>query len=190
MESSNVPIRYAPAPTASDSARWLAGRPGAVVVLPLGEGDTAAMLDGTAHWRPLVNGDSGFMPRPYTREMELLTAPAGEEPMRLLRALDVRHVVSRESLPLPVAVAFADERVYEVPSGPVAAVPLPVEAVPTVWTAAGVIASPAERTNSRLESRQGLSAFSMPGYSASAMARFASRVLTVVAQFWAYPAER
>jgi hypothetical protein len=140
VESSNVPIRYAPAPAASDAARWLAGRPGAVVVLPLGEGDTAAMLDGTAHWRPLVNGDSGFMPRPYTREMELLTAPAGEDPLRLLRALDVRHVVSRETLPLPVAVASADERVYEVPSGPVAAVPEPGEAVPTVWTPAGVIA--------------------------------------------------
>jgi hypothetical protein len=98
------------------------------------------MLDGTAHWRPLVNGDSGFMPRPYTREMELLTAPAGEEALRLLRAVDVRHVVSRESLPLPVAFAGAEERVYEVPSGPVAAVPLPGEAVPTVWTEAGVIA--------------------------------------------------
>ena len=140
VESSNVPIRYAPAPAASDSARWLAGRPGAVVVLPLGEGDTAAMLDGAAHWRPLLNGDSGFMPRPYTREMELLTAPAGEDPLRLLRALDVRHVVSRESLPLPVAFAAADERVYEVPSGPVAALPEAGEAVPTVWTAAGVIA--------------------------------------------------
>ena len=140
VESSNVPIRYAPAPASSDAARWLAGRPGAVVAVPLGEGDTAAMLDGTAHWRPLVNGDSGFMPRPYTREMELLTAPAGEDPLRLLRALDVRHVVSRESLPLPVAVALADERVYEVPSGPVAVVPEPGEAVPTVWSPAGVVA--------------------------------------------------
>ena len=95
VESSNVPIRYAPAPAPSDAARWLAGRAGAVVVVPLGEGDTAAMLDGTAHWRPLVNGDSGFMPRPYTREMELLTAPAGEDRWPAGRALDVRHGVSR-----------------------------------------------------------------------------------------------
>jgi hypothetical protein len=140
VESSNVPIRYAPAPAPSDAAQWLAGRPGAVVVVPLGEGDTAAMLDGTAHWRPLVNGDSGFMPRPYTREMELLLAPAGEEALRLLRAVEVRHVVARESLPLPVAFAGAEERVYEVPSGPAAAVPRPGEAVATVWTAASVIA--------------------------------------------------
>ena len=140
VESSNVPIRYAAAPTVSEAARWLAGRPGAVVVLPLGEGDTVAMLDGTAHWRPLVNGDSGFMPRPYTREMELLTAPGGEDALRLLRALDVRHVVAREALPLPVAFAGADERVYEVPSGPVAGVPQPGEAVPTLWTTTSVVA--------------------------------------------------
>jgi hypothetical protein len=140
VESSNVPIRYAPAPSPSDAARWLAGRPGAAVVLPLGEGDTAAMLDGTAHWRPLVNGDSGFMPRPYTREMELLAAPAGEETLRLLRAIDVRHAVTREALAWPVVFASGDQRVYEVPSGPVAAVPQAGEAVPTVWTSAGVIA--------------------------------------------------
>jgi hypothetical protein len=98
------------------------------------------MLDGTAHWRPLVNGDSGFMPRPYTREMELLTAPADEEALRLLRALDVRHVVARQDLSLPIAFAGAEERVYEVPPGPVAALPESGEAVPTVWTSAGVIA--------------------------------------------------
>jgi hypothetical protein len=139
LESSNVPIRYAPAPAPKDAARWLAGRPGAVAVVPLGEGDTAAMLDGTAHWRPLVNGDSGFMPRPYTREMELLTEPAGEDALRLLRALDVRHVVSREPLALPVAFAGVEERVYDVPPGPAAQVAVPGVDVPTWWTASGVV---------------------------------------------------
>ncbi len=140
VESSNVPIRYAPAPVPSETARWLAGKPGAVAVLPLGERDTEVMLEGIAHWRPLVNGDSGFMPRPYTREMELLTAPAGDDALRLLRALDVRHVVAREELPLPVVFRAAEERVYEVPAGPAARVPEPGAAVPTVWTATGVIA--------------------------------------------------
>jgi hypothetical protein len=109
-------------------------------VVPLGERDTEVMLDGIVHWRPLVNGDSGFMPRPYTREMELLTAPAGDDALRLLRAIDVRHVVGREVLPLPVAFTAGDERVYEVPSGPAARVPEAGAAVPTVWTAMGVIA--------------------------------------------------
>ena len=116
------PVR-ARRPRRRRTARWLAGGEGAVAVLPLGERDTEVMLEQTAHWRPLVNGDSGFMPRPYTREMELLVSPAGEEALRLLRAVDVRHVVARETLPLPVAFASGDERVYAVPPGPSARVP-------------------------------------------------------------------
>ena len=134
VESSNVPIRYAPAPAPSETARWLAGRPGAVAVLPLGERDTEVMLDGIAHWRPLANGDSGFMPRPYTREMELLGAPLRDDALRLLRAAGVTQIVSRESHPLPVAFASGDERVYDVPPGPVARVPEPGPPVPTVWS--------------------------------------------------------
>ena len=140
VESSNVPIRYAPAPASSPAARWLAGSEGVVAVLPLGEDDTTAMLDGTAHWRPLVNGDSGFMPRPYTREMELLAAPASEDALRLLRAVGVAHVVARDGLGLPVAFAAGEERVYSVPAGAVAAVPEPGLPVPTLWTTAFVVA--------------------------------------------------
>ncbi|HUG55346.1 MAG TPA: discoidin domain-containing protein [Vicinamibacteria bacterium] len=133
VESTNVPLRYGAATAPSAAARWLAGRPGAVVSLPLGEGDTQAMLDGIAHWRPLVNGDSGFMPRPYTREMELLELPLRDEALRLLRAVDVAHVVAREDLPLPVAFSGPEERVYEVPPGEAARVPPAGTPVPTVW---------------------------------------------------------
>ena len=139
IESSNVPIRYAPAPVPSATARWLSGGEGGVAFLPLGERDTDVMLDGTAHWRPLLNGDSGFMPRPYTREMELFTAPASEESLRLLRAVDVRHVVAREELPMPIAFASGEERVYVVPPGASAQVPPDGQAYPTRWTASGVI---------------------------------------------------
>src|SRR5205814_9954528 len=118
LESSNVPIRYAPAPAASPLARALLAWPGPMAVLPLGERDTEAMLEGTAHWRPLVNGDSGFMPRPYTREMELTAGGGLDESLRLLRALGVTHVVSREPLDLPVAFAAGGERVHDVPPGP------------------------------------------------------------------------
>jgi hypothetical protein len=76
------------------------------------------MLDGVAHFRPLVNGDSGFVPRPYTRVMELFDRPLDEEGLRFLRTVGVRHVVSREDLPLPVAAVFEGERVYEVPADP------------------------------------------------------------------------
>ena len=140
VESANVPIRYAPAPHPSEAARWLAGRPGAVAALPLGERDTEVMLGGVAHWRPLVNGDSGFMPRPYTREMELLAPPLGDDGLRLLRALDVRDVLAREDLALPLAVRAGEERVYEVTPGLPARPPQDAEAVPTVWTSEGVTA--------------------------------------------------
>jgi hypothetical protein len=45
------------------------------------------MLDGLAHRRPLVNGDSGFIPRPYDRAMELLEHGPDAEAQRFLRAV-------------------------------------------------------------------------------------------------------
>jgi hypothetical protein len=137
VESANAPIRYAPAPEPSETARFLRGRPGAVAVLPLGPGDTGVMLDGVAHWRPLVNGDSGFMPRPYTHEMELLQMPLSEDALRYLRAVDVRDVVAREELGLPLAARFGDDRVYTVTPGGTARVVVPGDPVPTLWTPQG-----------------------------------------------------
>lgn len=139
VESSNLPLRYAREPGPSAAARWLAGRTGAVVYLPLGEQDTRAMLDGVAHFRPLVNGDSGFVPRPYSRAMELLDGSLGEEGLRFLRAVGVTHVVSREELRLPVAATLGDDHIYNVTSGPVATVEAAGAAVPVRWTAEGII---------------------------------------------------
>jgi len=139
VESTNVPIRYASYAGPPEHARWLAGRPGAAAVLPLGEGDTQAMLDGVAHFRPLINGDSGFVPRPYTRTMELLHEPLGDDALRLLRAVDVRDVVARIDEALPLAVRFGDDRIYGVPPGEPAAVVVPGAAAPTLWSAAGVL---------------------------------------------------
>ena len=77
VESTNVPLRLGPYAGPPEYARWLAGKPGAVAVLPLGRDDTQVMLDGVAHFRPLLNGDSGFLPRPYDRAMELLARAPG-----------------------------------------------------------------------------------------------------------------
>lgn len=138
VESSNVPIRYATYDGPPEWSRWLAGRPGAVVALPLGEGDTQAMLDATAHFRPLVNGDSGFVPRPYTRAMELLQEPLGGDALRLLRAVGVRDVVSPSGLPLPVEARFFEAKIYAVPPGPVAVPVADGVAAPTLWSAEGI----------------------------------------------------
>ena len=96
-ESANLPLRLERYDGPSPAARWLAGKDGAVLVLPLAENDTLAMLDGLAHGRPLVNGDSGFIPRPFDRAMELLERGVGDEGLRFLRAVGVRHVVAPES---------------------------------------------------------------------------------------------
>jgi hypothetical protein len=128
LEATNAPLRYGRYEGPPAVARGLAGGEGAVVVLPAGEDDTRVMLDGLAHLRPLVNGDSGFVPRPYTRALELLSGTDGGETQRLLRALGVTQVV-------------AGDAVAEVGPG-AAARPVPAGApVATLWSAQGTVAS-------------------------------------------------
>jgi hypothetical protein len=139
LESTNAPIRYGSYAGPSPAARWLAGKDGAVVAMPLGAGDTEVMLDGIAHFRPLVNGDSGFLPRPYNRAMELLEGPLSAEGLRFLRSVGVRHVLTRGEAGSTVVAEFPDgERILEVSPGPEANVVLPGTAVPTLWTPEGV----------------------------------------------------
>jgi hypothetical protein len=126
VESSNAPIRYARYDGPPAAARSLAGQAGAVVVLPAGEDDTQAMLDGIAHWRPLVNGDSGFLPRPYTRALELLHGDDREEAARFLRAAGVTLVAERDVL-------------AAVPAGPAARVVEEAPAAATLWTADAIV---------------------------------------------------
>jgi hypothetical protein len=97
------------------------------------------MLDGVAHFRTLVNGDSGFVPQPYTRTMELLQEPLGNDALRLLRAVDVRDVVARRDEALPLAVRFGEDRIYGVPPGDAAAVVLPGRPAPTLWSGEGIL---------------------------------------------------
>ena len=139
LESSNVPVRYARYDGPSEAVRWLGGGAGAVAHLPLGENDTQAMLDGVAHWRPLVNGDSGFVPRPYSRAMELLEGTLGEEGLRFLRAVEVSHVISRAEFPLPVLGRFGAETAFEVTPGERAAVVAAAPEQPTRWSEEAIV---------------------------------------------------
>jgi hypothetical protein len=151
LESANLPLRLGRYDGPSPAARWLAGKDGAVLVLPLAENDTLAMLDSLAHGRPLVNGDSGFIPRPFDRAMELFEHGVGEEGLRFLRAVGVRHVVA----PAPAGpdtpardlaldgltpgAGAGEERVLEVTSGPAAGVVREGEPVATRWTPIGTV---------------------------------------------------
>jgi hypothetical protein len=139
-ESASLPLRLERYEGPSPAARWLAGRPGAVVVLPLQNDDTRAMLDGLAHGRPLVNGYSAFLPRPLDRAMELLAEPPGEEALRFLRAVGVTHVVSPQPLPaLDEAAAFPSQWVGALPAGKSAAAVAPGEPVPTLYAPEGLV---------------------------------------------------
>jgi catechol 2,3-dioxygenase-like lactoylglutathione lyase family enzyme len=141
LESTNVPLRLGPYDGPPAYARWLAGKPGGVAALPLGMDDTQVMLDGIAHFRPLVNGDSGFMPRPYDRAMELLARePLGEEGFRLLRAVGVTHLVARGPIDAALLADLDGRRLYEVPPGEVAHVVEAGARVSTRWDAEGVLA--------------------------------------------------
>lgn len=139
VESTNAPLRYHRWPGTSDAARSLRDGSGAVVHLPLGAGDTQAMLDGTAHWRPLVNGDSGFVPVPYTRAMELFDGPPTGDALRFLRAVGVTRVVSAEVLALPELGAYGPDRVYALEPGPLAAVVRGERPRATLWRSEGAL---------------------------------------------------
>jgi hypothetical protein len=144
-ESSNRPLRLERYEGPPPAARWLAGKEGAVLVLPLGANDTLAMLDGLAHRRSLVNGDSGFIPRPYDRAMELFERGVDAEGLRFLRAVGVRHVVAPGSgegpagaLALEGLTPVADaggERVLEVTAGVASAVVMQGDPVPVRYAA-------------------------------------------------------
>jgi hypothetical protein len=139
VESTNAPLRYHWWPGPSEAARSLRGDSGAVVHLPLGAGDTQAMLDGTAHWRPLLNGDSGFVPTPYTRAMELLDGPLSEQALGFLRAVGVTRVVSTEVLALTEIGAYGPDRVYAMAPGPRAAIVRGERARATLWRSEGAL---------------------------------------------------
>jgi len=83
---------------------WLATQEGdfGVVHVPLQAGrqpwrETQYMLGSTLHWKPLVNGYSGFFPRDYVELVE--AEPLGPEFFRILRdEFPVRYMVVHDDL--------------------------------------------------------------------------------------------
>ena len=147
-ESASLPLRLARYDGPSAAARWLAGKPGAVVTLPLEIDDTRVMLDGLAHRRPLVNGYAAFIPRPFDRALELLEHAPDDDALRFMRAVGVTHVVSAGAMPPPLreAAAFREsgpgataQHVWEVPPGPSAAVVSAGDPAPTRFAAEGIV---------------------------------------------------
>ena len=72
--------------------------PGAVLELPIFSGDAFHLnapyvLASTAHWRPLINGYSGYRPDGYDRLAEIVGAFPSDAALDRLRTLGVRYVV-------------------------------------------------------------------------------------------------
>lgn len=85
--------------------RRLRSEPNAVVVelpLPVSRAvfaNAQYMLNSTEHWKPLVNGYSGFVPRSYFRNVDALTGFPDQQSLEKLQDLGVTHVfVHRDQL--------------------------------------------------------------------------------------------
>jgi hypothetical protein len=90
----------------------LAGEPDAVVIeMPFwreGHRHAPYMLNATAHWKPLVNGYSGFAPESFYDNRERLAGFPDAAAMEGLKAIGVTHVfVHGESYPPEALAAIA-----------------------------------------------------------------------------------
>jgi len=77
--------------------------PNAVVVeMPLFDarswaGNAVYMLNSTSHWKPLVNGYSGFLPASYSRLQAALAGFPGQEALETMHQRGITHVVVHEA---------------------------------------------------------------------------------------------
>ncbi len=99
LEALRAPISYRPFEGIPGVYRLIADDPRAIVAefpfySPLAIFRNAPyVLNSTAHWRPIVNGYSGFMPESYARHAEVLQGFPDGPSRDMLRSLGVTHVV-------------------------------------------------------------------------------------------------
>ena len=98
---------------------------GAVVELPFYTGRAAFqhapyMLNSTAHWRPLVNGYSGFQPASFHRHVEELAGFPDRRSVETLKQLGVTHVFVHGGALDPARIVPFPELVLVETSGAIA----------------------------------------------------------------------
>jgi hypothetical protein len=98
IEALRIPVPYSPPVETPGAYAVLKEEPGAVLLeLPLYE-PSAFQLNGrymlfsTAHWRPIVNGYSGFLPRSYHEHLAALRTFPDDASLAYLRRIGVTHV--------------------------------------------------------------------------------------------------
>lgn len=121
VEAARAPMGYVTAHRSPALFRFLADEPDAVVVeLPLYapsviHRNAHYMLHSTVHWRPMLNGYSGFRPASYFRHYDELKAFPNDSAIAYLRALRVTHVVVHANLFAEVHGEQTLERIDETP---------------------------------------------------------------------------
>lgn len=114
-EAARVPFGYTAALRVPPVYRLLAGEPNAVLVeLPLYSPkyisrNAPYMLHSTVHWRPIVNGYSGFLPRDYPAHWEALRTFPDASALAYLRTLGVTHIAVHGD---PFADEHGNERLH------------------------------------------------------------------------------
>ncbi len=104
VEYASSPMLVA-VPRFSLADRWLAGQPpGVVAELPLPRpeamwpnDESLFMYHGMAHWRPMVNGYSGFFPASYLRLVRVMQTFPDESSIAYLRERGVSYLLVRPS---------------------------------------------------------------------------------------------
>ncbi|MFN8061646.1 MAG: hypothetical protein U0Q12_20985 [Vicinamibacterales bacterium] len=98
-EAFTAPLDFVAFPGVPNVYAILAKQPDAVVAefpfppIERVHDNGAFVVNSTAHWRPLVNGYSGFASPAYARRAEVLSGFPDDESWQLLRELHVSHIV-------------------------------------------------------------------------------------------------
>lgn len=101
VEAFAAPLHFVRAPGVPAIHRVLAAEANAVVVdLPLPEPgfvsrNARTIAASTAHWKPMVNGYSGFVPRSYVEHYEALSSFPDPSTFDAMREIGVTHLVVR-----------------------------------------------------------------------------------------------
>ena len=103
LEAFRAPLGYTPFSEIPPVYATLADQAGAVVIeLPFHEqrrsyGGATYMLNSTSHWRPILNGYSGFSPRSYDETFASAQSFPDEASLGALRARGVTHVIVHQT---------------------------------------------------------------------------------------------
>jgi hypothetical protein len=114
VEALRAPLGYQPFEGIPAIYDELANKPGAVVVeLPFFPGsaffhNAPYMLNSTRHWRPLLNGYSGFRPASYEDSFKAAAGFPEERSLAALHELGVTHMVVHGELTGPALVKLLE----------------------------------------------------------------------------------